>query len=50
MKHNIEKRLEALERQHHQPVEVKLIWPWEPHDPDDVIIKLRWLDEVNKEY
>ena len=44
------RRLEDLARQQAEPAEVKLIWSWEPHDPDDVIIKLRWLDEIEKEY
>jgi hypothetical protein len=50
MKRNLERRLEFLERQQAKPVNVKLIWPWEPHEPDDAIIKLRWFDEVEKEY
>ena len=29
-------------------MEVKLIWSWEPHEPDDMIIKLRWLDRSRK--
>ena len=47
MKHNLEKRLEDLEREA-EPEEVELMWyDDDPHrEPGDQVIQLRWLDEV----
>ena len=47
------RRLEDLERQQSEPVKFKLLWYDEeqsPHEPRAEIIKLRWLDEVEKMY
>jgi hypothetical protein len=49
----LEKRLEDLERQQAEPTKFKLLWYDEeqgPHDPRAEVIKLRWFDEVEKEY
>ena len=50
---SLNRRLEALERQQAEPVKFKLFWYDEeqsPHEPGAEIIKLRWLDEIEKEY
>ena len=44
------RRLEDLERQQAEPVKFKLIWYDEEPEPGAEIIKLRWLDEVEKKY
>ena len=50
MKTSLEKRLGVLERQQAGPVKIKLLWYDEESDPGAEIIKLRWLDEIEKEY
>lgn len=50
MKHNLEKRLEDLERQQAEPVKFKLHWYDEVDEPRAEVIQLRWLDETKKEY
>ena len=47
MKHNLEKRLGDLERQHAGPVEYKLVWADdnEPVPPGTPCIRLKWADD-----
>jgi hypothetical protein len=46
----LDRRLKDLEWQQARPAEVKLVWYDEEPDPGAEIIKLRWLDEVEKKY
>ena len=47
---SLNRRLENLERQQAEPVKFELIWYDEESEPGAEIIKLRWLEEVEKEY
>jgi hypothetical protein len=52
MKGNFEKRLMDLERQQAKPEEFEFYWPHDEIPPEhrDSVIRLRWLDEVEKEH
>ncbi len=47
---SLNRRLETLERQQAEPTKFKLLWYDEVQSPQAEVIKLRWLDEVEKEY
>ena len=50
MKHNLEKRLEDLERQQSESVKIRLVWYDEECDEDDPSnIRLKWYDERGDE-
>ena len=45
----IKKRVEHLEKQRPQPVKYIIQWAHDPHQPELVLIRLKWLEEEEED-